>query len=394
MSKMELDPEEKEILQGFVVEGREMLDDAEPLLIELENTSDQSDEVDPEVINTIFRLFHSLKGGAGFLDLDTVQKVTHHAETLLDMYRKGKANLSGTHIDLLNRTSDFIRLLLNNIEKNLTDKGFEDNAATIVNDLQRIISSITGDVKDQNSKIADSNPQKNVESAASASQNQPASDKTNPPGEPQLTITPEMTKQFITESIELLESAEEALLNLENEPDNEEYLSQAFRALHSFKGNSGFFGYSDLQEVSHQAETVLHEIRGSKVSGDSKIVSLLLEILDFLRAGVNQITEGAKPRIIGKIGLINLLKDALKNLGKPQTKPISKPDENKTTSDNANNNDTQIPADSQANRKANERRSGLDRRFSEDRRRRGRRASDLTTQRQSVRVDVEKLDSL
>ena len=382
MSKIELDREEKEILKGFVAEGREMLDNAEPLLIELENTSGKSSKIDPEIINTIFRLFHSLKGGAGFLNLDTVQKVTHHAETLLDMYRKGKANPCSSHIDILNKTSDFIRILLDNIDKKLTDKGHEDDAEIIVNDLLRITSSIAVNAENQNTKIIDSNPQKTVESAPSTSQNRSSQRKTNPPDELQLTITPAMTKQFITESTELLETAEEALLNLENEPDNKEYLSQAFRALHSFKGNSGFFGYSDLQQVSHQAETVLGEIRDAKESCDSKIISLLLEILDFIRGGINQISQGKNPKIIGKMGVINLLKDTLKNLNKPQTRSIPEPDKSKTTKDNI------------VNRKAEEHRSGSDRRSGDDRRRSGRRMSDLTTHRQSVRVDVEKLDSL
>ena len=85
-----LDAEQKELLLAFVEEGNEMLDESEPLFIELESRSHESGQVDGEVINTIFRLFHSLKGGAGFLNLDTVQNVTHEAETLLDLFRKGK----------------------------------------------------------------------------------------------------------------------------------------------------------------------------------------------------------------------------------------------------------------------------------------------------------------
>src|SRR3972149_6903901 len=126
------DAEQQELLLAFVEEGNELLDESEPLLIELESKSNVSGEVDYEVLNTIFRLFHSLKGGAGFLDLGTVGKVTHEAETLLDLFRKGKGKLKSEHIDLLTKTCDFLRQLLENIETEYTDEGFEEDAEQII----------------------------------------------------------------------------------------------------------------------------------------------------------------------------------------------------------------------------------------------------------------------
>jgi len=60
MKMNELDDETKEIIESFVAEGRDMLDDAENKIISLEDGGNE------DVINTIFRLFHSLKGSAGF----------------------------------------------------------------------------------------------------------------------------------------------------------------------------------------------------------------------------------------------------------------------------------------------------------------------------------------
>ena len=74
----------RDILHEFVIDSREMVEDIEPVLVELEETYDE------EQINTIFRCFHSIKGGAGFLNLNNIQKLTHSAETLLDLFRKGK----------------------------------------------------------------------------------------------------------------------------------------------------------------------------------------------------------------------------------------------------------------------------------------------------------------
>jgi len=457
MSQIELDHEEQEILAGFVQESREMLDDAEPLLIELEKISNQSGEIDKEVINTVFRLFHSLKGGAGFLGLSTVGNVTHDAETLLDMFRKGKVIIGSGHVDLLNRTCDFIRLLLDNIETTLTDKGFEDQAAILVQDLQSIISQISEESKPtKESRVVSEKPAadspESTEPEISRSDDtisvpdegeikEPAmiesenSEVAASSDDMQLTITPDMIQQFVNESEELLETAEEALLSLEKTPNNQELVSQAFRALHSFKGNSGFFGYTDLEEIGHEAETMLDKIREGQGGNDSDVFSLLLEILDFLRTGIAQVTKGGIPNIPGKPGLINLMKAAAAKMSggeKKENEDIEVNQEeleldfsNKLEDRTAESEDQVLSqlSESEAEKTeepiavikqketptqlfGEERRSGTDRRTisdrrqdnsrqADDRRKGGRRATDQTVnQHQSVRVDVEKLDSL
>jgi len=90
MTKSGINHEQQQLLQGFIEEGRELLDEVEPLLIELEKTADESGELDGEVINTIFRLFHSLKGSAGFLELNTLGRVTHVAQDTAGPLQKGR----------------------------------------------------------------------------------------------------------------------------------------------------------------------------------------------------------------------------------------------------------------------------------------------------------------
>jgi two-component system, chemotaxis family, sensor kinase CheA len=417
------DSEQSEFIQAFVDESREMLDNVEPLLIELEKRSDQSSEVDSEVLNTIFRLFHSLKGAAGFLELTTIGKVTHEAETLLDLFRKGQYTLNSQHIDLLNRTTDFIRNLLVTIEEELNDKGFEVEAEAIVHDLKIIIGQLKGELPQ---------PEMPANTKASTKSEKTLQQLEDNEVDSQIEITPEMIKQFIAEAEELLETAENTLINLEKEPDNAELIMQAFRALHSFKGNAGFLGYSDLEKVSHQAETVLDSLRNQQSCTDSEILTLLLEIIDFLKGGIYELNEGRPPRIIGVQGLVSLLDDAAAKLGitlSPSSSPISPTSSSSLKieygSDDLTGNagdlvkleleavaspprriefgieaesngiaanepktaiEMELPAD---------RRIGIDRRSGEDRRAGDRRASDKQSgQHQSIRVDVEKLDIL
>ena len=84
-----------EIFAAFVEEGNEMMDDVEPQLVELEQSQDDAGNVDLEVVNSIFRLFHSMKGSAGFLELDNIVKLTHKAENLLDIFRKPMPQVIG-----------------------------------------------------------------------------------------------------------------------------------------------------------------------------------------------------------------------------------------------------------------------------------------------------------
>ena len=83
-----------DLLFGFVAESQEHLEIAESHLLTLEE--DPSNE---ESIDAVFRAFHTIKGVAGFLNLTTISKLSHEAENLLDMARKGELALAGAAMD-------------------------------------------------------------------------------------------------------------------------------------------------------------------------------------------------------------------------------------------------------------------------------------------------------
>ena len=298
-----IDDEKKEFVSEFVNSSRELLDDVEPHIIALEKSSSAYGEVDPEILNTIFRLFHTLKGTASFVDLQTITSVTHEAETLLDIFRKEKINLQTEHVDLLCRTNDFIRNILDVVEKQLDDKGFEAVASEIVVDLKNTIASVSAE-DGEGDKLSPGNfsgvagpiamPQKNTVCAEKESldRNGPENDVFEE--ELKLIITPEMTTRFTQETGELCEEAELMLLAFERVPDKLELAANAFRALHSIKGNSGFFGYAELEKISHAAETILDSLRTGDKKPDKNIMSAILASIDFLRNGARKVTEGLK----------------------------------------------------------------------------------------------------
>ncbi|MBN1913190.1 MAG: chemotaxis protein CheA [Candidatus Omnitrophica bacterium] len=89
--------------------------------------------------------------------------------------------------------------------------------------------------------------------------------------------------EFITESRDHLDSAEESLLNLENSPDNAEELNKIFRSFHTIKGVSSFLNLEDIRLLSHETETLMDLIRKQTLSVDEKISELVFSSIDHLR---------------------------------------------------------------------------------------------------------------
>ena len=107
ISSIEKDPD---VSRDFVNEAGDHLDNCTPALLELEKSPDNMD-----CINLVFRCFHSIKGVAGFLNLDSIRKLSHHAEDLLDCIRSGKITYDREIANLLFESSDALRTMVNQL---------------------------------------------------------------------------------------------------------------------------------------------------------------------------------------------------------------------------------------------------------------------------------------
>ena len=85
---MGFDPD-SDIFQDFLQEAEELLESLNEQLVELENNPD-----DPEVLNSVFRAFHTIKGGAGFLELTPIVTLCHRSEDLMGLAREGRLELT------------------------------------------------------------------------------------------------------------------------------------------------------------------------------------------------------------------------------------------------------------------------------------------------------------
>lgn len=269
---MHLDDDQIEIIQEFVTESRDMIEQLEPAIIELGQNSD------PETMNAIFRLFHSMKGSAGFLEFDHLTRVAHAAESLLDLIRNNEMELIPEHVTLFCAACDFSKDALDAVEASYSDEAMSAAADKISAQLHQAI--------DGSAASANASEEKDVDISELPAGSEPELIL------PEMEITEEMRSSFVQESNELLQNAEQGLLAWGEQPEDPDSIGDIFRNIHSFKGNCGFFGFSHLEKLSHQMENVLDRVKsGSKLSVENPTEQLLVT-LDLLQQGLNNIADG------------------------------------------------------------------------------------------------------
>ena len=108
---------------------------------------------------------------------------------------------------------------------------------------------------------------------------------------------PALLGEFITESQDLVASAEAALLELETDPENTEAINTVFRAVHTIKGTSAFLGLNPISELSHGAESFLSRIRDKEIRCIGGCADLAFRSVDMLKDLIKivQDTLGGKP---------------------------------------------------------------------------------------------------
>lgn len=102
---------DEDILQDFLVEAGEILDLLSEQLVELENSPE-----DRDLLNAIFRGFHTVKGGAGFLALTELVETCHGAENVFDILRNGQRSVTAGLMDTMLRALDTVNEQFSSIQ--------------------------------------------------------------------------------------------------------------------------------------------------------------------------------------------------------------------------------------------------------------------------------------
>ncbi|MDR1546909.1 MAG: chemotaxis protein CheA [Deltaproteobacteria bacterium] len=109
---------------------------------------------------------------------------------------------------------------------------------------------------------------------------------------PEMELDEGLLQDFITESKELLEEFTSSLSAFENDPKNLETINPVFRAAHTLKGSSAFFGLNHIKNFAHKLENLLDEIRHVTRAADPKVIEYLFLAGNHLKAMFDRLTAG------------------------------------------------------------------------------------------------------
>jgi two-component system chemotaxis sensor kinase CheA len=96
---------------------------------------------------------------------------------------------------------------------------------------------------------------------------------------------------FLDEAKEHLQSLNDNIMVLEQDPENEDCINEIFRSAHSMKGMAGTMGYTRMQNLTHDMEDVFSDVRAGKIKIKSADIDVLLQCLDAIQGYVDNITE-------------------------------------------------------------------------------------------------------
>ena len=96
---------------------------------------------------------------------------------------------------------------------------------------------------------------------------------------------------FLDEAKEHLQSLNDNIMVLEQDPENEDCINEIFRSAHSMKGMAGTMGYTRMQNLTHDMEDVFSDVRAGKIKIKSEMIDVLLQCLDAIQGYVDNITE-------------------------------------------------------------------------------------------------------
>lgn len=127
----------QEILEDFLVEAFELIDQIDQDLVELESNPE-----DLELLNRIFRVAHTVKGSSSFLNFDVLTKLTHHMEDVLNKARRAELSITPDVMDVVLESIDMMKALLHGIK----DYGNDVDVGIDIEDIcNRLIAISEGD---------------------------------------------------------------------------------------------------------------------------------------------------------------------------------------------------------------------------------------------------------
>ncbi len=238
------------------------------------------------------------------LDISTSGSLLNHLELIVDEAKKQKVGAVKTCADSLSQ------ILENVILDTIKDK---ENAARVfeggIHLMQEIADSFKntgnypGSIKEfleKTSAVAGVASSRASQGNAFGQAMGEVSDKVPAAQEYQI-LDESLTRDFIAEGLEYIEEIEINILNLENEPENKDYINAIFRPFHSIKGVASFLNLEKIRALAHNLESLLDKARNGEIDVTPALIDVVLDGADALKALIGQlrdVLEGRKTEAV------------------------------------------------------------------------------------------------
>ena len=193
-----MDIADKELVAEFVVESQEGLAHVETQMLSIEAAGA---DIDTDLVNSVFRTMHSIKGAAGFLGLDRIGTLAHSLEEILNNLRNRDTIPTSELVSTMLRAADFMKGLIDEI-----DSSNEADVSPYVAELRQFRLGAQPVVRPSNEVASPPSPQSETVS----------SDTTSPQMSASLS---EATREFLIECYENLDQMDRELLQTRARPN-------------------------------------------------------------------------------------------------------------------------------------------------------------------------------
>ena len=275
------EPDDLEILHGIVEECSEHLNGIEEGILKLEI------EFTAELLDSVFRAMHSIKGVASFLEITPIKDTAHVLESFLTDMKKGQYSSNSEITDALLRGVDLLNAFIKQLGKHIQEIEAKPVKETFTIDIEEIgyQEFIVG--VEELRQIESSyqlNPDNGEHSLNNSEVAAPLKVELSP-------LYDQMLTDFIDETREHLETTEHKCVELEKYPDDPEILNAILRGFHSIKGGAGvIISMQDKDEpdnpviaiktITHATESLLQQHRNSSKHLSAEVIDLILAVVD------------------------------------------------------------------------------------------------------------------
>ncbi len=271
------EPIDTELLSAWISGAEEALADLEASVVAIEAGHDA------EICAEIRRRLHTFKGECGVLSLRDAQRLFHAAESAVDLNLEKHAALPVDGLlALIDWTKNYVRLLARNPRE-------------IAPPHDAVLEKLAGADLEESGSAARVVVPEPLPTATVPDPEPAASPEDHEPVEFDLSSLDDTVGEFVTEAREHLTNSEQALLELDKNPRDNELINKVFRAFHTVKGVAGFMNLTPIVSLAHSGEFLLDGARTGKVQLDSRYLDLILKACDLLGQLLGALGGGARP---------------------------------------------------------------------------------------------------